>query len=106
MLLELEAPLTICGNIHGQYKDLLCLYEYGLFPPEVNYLFLGDYVDRDKQSLETICLLLAYKKKWERLTNPPTINMMDESHLWGCSPGVFPAFFSFCNRDNSEVLQF
>jgi serine/threonine-protein phosphatase PP1 catalytic subunit len=63
-LIELSAPVKIVGDVHGQYTDLIRMFEMCGFPPNANYLFLGDYVDRGKQSLETILLLLCYKLKY------------------------------------------
>ena len=63
-LIELSPPVKIVGDVHGQYSDLIRLFEMCGFPPSSNYLFLGDYVDRGKQSLETILLLLCYKVKY------------------------------------------
>jgi serine/threonine-protein phosphatase PP1 catalytic subunit len=63
-LIELSPPVKIVGDVHGQYSDLIRMFEMCGYPPSSNYLFLGDYVDRGKQSLETILLLLCYKIKY------------------------------------------
>ena len=92
MLVELEAPLHVCGDIHGQYYDLLRIFEHCGYPGEYNYLFLGDYVDRGKQSLETICLLLCYKIKY-----PTKVTLLRGNHESSVTNRIY-GFYDECKR--------
>lgn len=63
-ILQIQTPITICGDIHGQFRDLLHLFKIGGEIPTSKYLFMGDFVDRGYHSLETFLYLLALKVKW------------------------------------------
>ena len=65
----LSCPITICGDIHGQIEDLMELFFVGGDVPETNYIFMGDFVDRGRNSVETFIFLLAMQVKYpERIT--------------------------------------
>ncbi|KAI0882175.1 Metallo-dependent phosphatase-like protein [Annulohypoxylon maeteangense] len=91
-LLELDAPVKIVGDVHGQYTDLIRMFEMCGFPPSANYLFLGDYVDRGKQSLETILLLLCYKLKY-----PENFFLLRGNHECANVTRVY-GFYDECKR--------
>uniref|UniRef100_A0A158Q7E0 Serine/threonine-protein phosphatase n=1 Tax=Elaeophora elaphi TaxID=1147741 RepID=A0A158Q7E0_9BILA len=96
-LIEVDPPIRICGDTHGQYADLLRLFDRGGFPPFVNYLFLGDYVDRGRQNLETISLLLCYKVKYSE-----NFFLLRGNHECSVINRVY-GFFEECNRRYQSV---
>ncbi|KAK3698564.1 serine/threonine protein phosphatase Pzh1 [Vermiconidia calcicola] len=91
-LLELSPPVKIVGDVHGQYTDLIRMFEMCGFPPNSNFLFLGDYVDRGKQSLETILLLLCYKLRF-----PENFFLLRGNHECANVTRVY-GFYDECKR--------
>ena len=106
-VVEVSCPVTICGDIHGQFYDLMELFRVAGRLPDTNFLFMGDYVDRGYFGVETLLLLLCLKVRYPaRLTllrgnhesrqTTQTYGFYDEcqrkfghSRVWKCLTEVF-----------------
>mmetsp|Transcript_18512 Transcript_18512/g.25740 ORF Transcript_18512/g.25740 Transcript_18512/m.25740 type:complete len:307 (-) Transcript_18512:320-1240(-) len=92
-----NSPVTICGDVHGQFWDVMELFRIGGDVPKKNYIFMGDFVDRGRHSIETLTLLLLLKARY-----PAHITLLRGNHECRQVTQVY-GFFDQCVRKYSSA---
>ena len=93
----ISSPITICGDIHGQFYDLMQLFRVGGECPQTKYIFMGDFVDRGFHSVETFLLLLSLKVRY-----PEHITLIRGNHESRGSTQIY-GFYDECLRKYGSV---
>jgi serine/threonine-protein phosphatase PP1 catalytic subunit len=97
-LLEISGPVFVCGDIHGQFDDLLKIFKNIGYPPKETILMMGDYVDRGDSSIEVITLLFLLKIKY-----PKSIYLLRGNHECHTVNRMY-GFYEECQRKSNLLI--